>query len=63
MNVPDDELFKMRGVFHYKYQDRYQGSHHALKSVVCAACGEMVIERNARVQDGSVLCIPCAGLN
>ena len=35
---------------------------HTFESVVCEECGEMVVERNARVQSSRVLCIPCAGV-
>jgi formylmethanofuran dehydrogenase subunit E len=31
------------------------------KSVPCAVCGEMVAEHRARVRDGKVVCMPCAG--
>jgi formylmethanofuran dehydrogenase subunit E len=40
----------------------YEAAPHTFESVVCEECGEMVVERNARVQEGRVLCIPCAGL-
>lgn len=30
-------------------------------SVQCATCGEMVAEHRARVKNGKVVCIPCAG--
>jgi formylmethanofuran dehydrogenase subunit E len=31
------------------------------RSVPCARCGEMVAEHRARVRDGKIVCIPCAG--
>lgn len=31
------------------------------KSVKCAECGENVMEARARVKDGKIVCIPCAG--
>ena len=49
----------MSDVFDYEYE----AAPHTFESVVCEGCGEMVVERNARVQDGKVLCIPCAGLS
>ena len=58
MNAPAEQLFKVSGVFDYEYE----AASHTFESVVCEACGEMVVERNARVQEGKVLCIPCAGL-
>ncbi|MGD0535237.1 MAG: FmdE family protein [Methanoregula sp.] len=30
-------------------------------SVQCAVCGEMVAEHRARVKNGKIVCIPCAG--
>jgi formylmethanofuran dehydrogenase subunit E len=58
MNVPDEQLFKISEMFDYQWTD----APHTFESVVCEACGEMVVERNARIQGGRVLCIPCAGL-
>ncbi|MFN2184077.1 MAG: FmdE family protein, partial [Anaerolineae bacterium] len=58
MNAPAEQLFKVSEVFDYTYQ----AAPHTFESVVCDECGEMVVERNARVQGGRVLCIPCAGL-
>jgi formylmethanofuran dehydrogenase subunit E len=31
------------------------------RSVPCAQCGEMVAEHRARLRDGKIVCIPCAG--
>jgi formylmethanofuran dehydrogenase subunit E len=56
MAAPDDQLFAMSDVFDYEWHD----APHTFESVVCEACGEMVVERNARVRTGRVLCIPCA---
>jgi formylmethanofuran dehydrogenase subunit E len=59
MSMPDEQLFKMSDVFDY----HLEVASHTFDSVVCEECGEMVVERNARVQSGRVLCIPCAGLS
>jgi formylmethanofuran dehydrogenase subunit E len=59
MSMPDEQLFKMSDVFDY----HLEVTPHTFDSVVCEECGEMVVERNARVQSGRVLCIPCAGLS
>ena len=59
MNAPLEQLLIVGEVFDYIWKDEIP---HTFESVVCQECGEMVIERNARVQDGRVLCIPCAGL-
>ncbi len=58
MNMPAEQLYKISGVFDYTWES----APHTFESVVCNKCGEMVVKRNARVQDGRVLCIPCAGL-
>jgi len=58
MSMPDEQLFKVSQVFDY----HLEAASHTFDSVVCEECGEMVVERNARVQSGRVLCIPCAGL-
>ena len=34
---------------------------HLFKSIECAGCGELVAEHRARVKDGKIVCIPCAG--
>ena len=59
MNAPAEQLFKVSEVFDYQWQE----PAHTFESVVCDECGEMVVERNARVQGDHVLCIPCAGLD
>jgi len=58
MNMPGKQLYKISEVFDYKWE----AAPHTFESVICDECGEMVVERNARIQDGRVLCIPCAGL-
>jgi formylmethanofuran dehydrogenase subunit E len=58
MSAPADQLLKVGEVFDYQWHE----PAHTFESVVCDECGEMVVERNARVQGGRVLCIPCAGL-
>jgi len=58
MAMPAEQLYKISEVFDYTWE----AAPHTFESVICDKCGEMVVERNARVQDGRVLCIPCAGL-
>jgi formylmethanofuran dehydrogenase subunit E len=58
MTAPAEQLFEVGEVCDYQWQE----APHTFESVVCEECGEMVVERNARVQGGRVLCIPCAGL-
>jgi formylmethanofuran dehydrogenase subunit E len=33
---------------------------HAFDTIVCAECGEMAVERYARVKHGKIVCMPCA---
>ncbi len=33
---------------------------HAFDTIVCAECGEMAVERYARVKHGKIVCIPCS---
>jgi formylmethanofuran dehydrogenase subunit E len=58
MNMPGEQLYKISEVFDYTWK----AAPHTFESVVCEECGEMVVERNARIEAGRVLCIPCAGL-
>jgi formylmethanofuran dehydrogenase subunit E len=33
---------------------------HAFDTIICAECGEVTVERYARVKNGKILCQPCA---
>ncbi len=33
---------------------------HAFDTIMCAECGEVTVERYARVKHGRIVCIPCA---
>jgi formylmethanofuran dehydrogenase subunit E len=57
MNAPLEDLLIVGEVFDYEWRDRLP---HTFESVVCEECGEMVVERNARIKAGRMLCIPCA---
>jgi len=56
VNMSGKQLYKMSEVFDYTWKT----VPHTFESVVCDECGEMVVERNARIRNGSVLCIPYA---
>ena len=58
LSAPDEELLIVGPVVDYEWHE----AQHTFESVICDACGEMVVERNARVQGGRVLCMPCADL-
>ena len=57
MNMPAENLYQISEVFDYTWES----APHTFESVVCDECGEMVVKRNTRLQEGQVLCIPCAG--
>ncbi len=56
-NTPDELLLNIGEVFTKEWKE----PAHTFESVVCDQCGEMVVERNARLKEGKVLCIPCSG--
>jgi formylmethanofuran dehydrogenase subunit E len=56
-NAPDEMLLGVGPVHPYEWKD----APHTFESVVCAECGEMVVERNARVKAGKTVCKPCSG--
>jgi len=33
---------------------------HDFNTITCAECGEVTVERYARVKNGKVVCMPCA---
>jgi len=56
-NAPDEMLLTIGPVGPYTWKD----APHTFESVVCAECGEMVVERNARMKAGKAVCQPCSG--
>ncbi|MDJ0872228.1 MAG: FmdE family protein, partial [Gammaproteobacteria bacterium] len=56
-NTPDEHLLNIGEIFTKELNE----PAHTFESVVCDQCGEMVVERNARLKGGKVLCIPCSG--
>ena len=57
MSAPLEQLLHVSEVFDYEWHE----APHTFESVICDSCGEMVVERHARVKGDQVLCIPCAG--
>jgi formylmethanofuran dehydrogenase subunit E len=57
MSAPLENLLSASEIFDYEWHD----APHTFESVVCDECGEMVVERNARIKSNRILCIPCAG--
>jgi len=56
-NAPDEALLSVGEVRPYEWVD----GPHTFESLICAECGEMVVERNARVKEGRLVCVPCSG--
>jgi formylmethanofuran dehydrogenase subunit E len=52
-----DELFKIDAVGETKLP---AGRPHDFNTIICTECGEVAVERYARVKDGKVVCMPCA---
>ena len=36
------------------------GRPHDFNTVICTQCGEVVVERYARIKNGQIVCMPCA---
>jgi formylmethanofuran dehydrogenase subunit E len=56
-NAPDEMLLNIGEIFTYEWKEPAT----TFESVICAQCGEMVVERNARLKEGKVVCKPCSG--
>jgi formylmethanofuran dehydrogenase subunit E len=54
--MPVEELFIIKEV-----KPEIPERAKIFRSVPCARCGEMVAEHRARVSNGDIVCIPCAG--
>ncbi len=56
MEAPNHELFEIRRVVSVPPEEA-----KIYPSVRCEHCGEKVMEPRARVREGRIVCIPCAG--
>jgi formylmethanofuran dehydrogenase subunit E len=54
---PTDNLFKIGPVLEVKVTS---GRAHDFNTFICSECGEVAVERYARVKNGNVVCMPCA---
>lgn len=54
LDMPDEELFKIEQV-----EIENPEEARIFQSVKCDKCGELVAEHRARVENGSIVCIPC----
>ena len=57
LELPDDELFNIGPVVEGK---PVAPPPHAFDTIICAECGEVAVERYARVKHGQIVCMPCA---
>lgn len=53
----DEKLFKIDPVQEVKLTP---GRPHDFNTFICSDCGEVAVERYARVKNGKVVCIPCS---
>lgn len=56
VHLPEEEFCKVENI-----RFEFPGKARIFPSVECAECGEYVMEPRARVKNGELVCIPCAG--
>jgi formylmethanofuran dehydrogenase subunit E len=56
----DEDLFKIGPVTEIVLP---AGRPHDFNTIICADCGEVAVERYARVKNGQIVCMPCAEKN
>lgn len=54
---PTEKLFKISPVQEVKVTP---GRAHDFNTFICSECGEVAVERYARVKNGKIVCMPCA---
>jgi len=57
LSAPVHELFIVEPV---KEHDPPPARPHDFNTIICAECGEVAVERYARIKNGKIVCIPCA---
>ena len=57
LSDPDEALFVIEPVKEGSVPTRRP---HDFNTIICAACGEVTVERYARVKNGGIVCMPCA---
>lgn len=57
LSAPTEALFSVEPV---KEQRLPAARPHDFNTIICAECGEVAVERYARVKQGKIVCIPCA---
>jgi formylmethanofuran dehydrogenase subunit E len=56
LDMPGEELYEVRQV-----TVELPPRARIFDTLICAECGEPVMEPRARLQDGKIVCLPCAG--
>jgi formylmethanofuran dehydrogenase subunit E len=57
LSDPTEKLVKVEPIKHVPLLPM---KPHAFDTIICASCGEVTVERYARVKSGKVVCAPCA---
>ncbi len=57
LSEPDEVLFVIEPV---KEGSAPARRPHDFNTVICAECGEVAVERYARLKNGEIVCMPCA---
>jgi formylmethanofuran dehydrogenase subunit E len=57
LSGPTEALFIVEPV---KQKELPPARPHDFNTIICAECGEVAVERYARVKNGMIVCIPCA---
>jgi formylmethanofuran dehydrogenase subunit E len=57
LSAPTDTLFIVESV---KETQPPSARPHDFNTVICVECGEVTVERYARVKQGKIVCIPCS---
>jgi formylmethanofuran dehydrogenase subunit E len=60
LDAATEDLFKIGLVTKIKLP---VGRPHDFNTIICAECGEVAVERYARVKNGQIVCMPCAEKN
>jgi formylmethanofuran dehydrogenase subunit E len=57
LSEPTEKLFNISPLQEVKL---IPGRAHDFNTFICSECGEVAVERYARIKNGNVVCIPCA---
>jgi formylmethanofuran dehydrogenase subunit E len=57
LSEPTENLYKIDPVKEVKVTP---GRAHDFNTIICSECGEVAVERYARIKNGKVVCMPCA---